>query len=214
MKNVDFYEFVALVIPGSVFLVGFGYLFDTRQFHDLLAPQTFGNLSIHLLLAYVIGHLLQAIGNWIEAVYWRPWRGMPTDWPISRNGTSQSTRARSSLVKFCGYDKLDDAVDLDTWRGLVAQARSTIYAAGRSGRLQFFNGNYGMFRGLLAAEGTLAVLALWAPVDRSRFYPLALLVIGLTGYRMHRFSVHYAREFYAVVAELARATTTQGRTSA
>ena len=33
-----------------------------------------------MVLAYVVGHLIQALGNLIEQLFWALQGGMPTDW--------------------------------------------------------------------------------------------------------------------------------------
>jgi hypothetical protein len=205
LRTPDFYEFVAIIIPGSAFLVGIGYLFGVEKLDALLKPQTFGGLGVHLVLAYVTGHLLQGIGNGIESIYWRAWKGMPTDWPITRPGGSSFPGAKSTTLAACGISESDSRpTNLTEWRALVAQARSTVYASGRAGRLQFFNGNYGLFRGLLAAELTIGLVAWWSPISRPRVYVFLFVLALLTGYRMHRFGKHYAYELFANVRELAR----------
>lgn len=200
MKDFDFYDFVALVVPGSVLLVAAGYLLDVGAANVLFSPQDFGSLGVHLILAFVAGHLLQAIGNAVEHLYWKAWRGMPTDWPISRPQRSDSPAAKAAVEKLCGQT----ADSLSKWRNLLAQARSTVYSSGRSGRLHIFNGNYGMFRGLVAAELVIAVFAWKSSLSLVALYVALAAIVFLTMCRMHRFALHYAKELFANVAELAR----------
>jgi hypothetical protein len=80
---IDFYGFVGIVIPGTLLLVAVEYLFGLKGLNSLLIPDNFGSLGIHLLMAYFVGHLLQGVGNLLEFIYWKLWKGMPTDWPIT-----------------------------------------------------------------------------------------------------------------------------------
>jgi hypothetical protein len=201
---VDFYEFVGILIPGSAILVSFKYLMNLQELNNLFAPQSLGGLGIHLMLAYVVGHLLQALGNGLETVYWGRQRGMPTDWPASRpNDLSQD--AVSAVLKLCNHRDIEaKQITIAQWRGLISQARSTVYASNRSERLHIFNGNYGMFRGLLAAEIIVGIAAIWTQVNHWLFYAVLLLIMFLTIYRMHRFAILYANELFANVKELLR----------
>jgi hypothetical protein len=200
-RDVDFYEFVSFIVPGSVLLVLVGYMFDIKKgVSSLLAPQDFGSLGVHLILAYITGHLLQAASNFLEVLYWKAWKGMPTDWPISRPQNLDFSKAKAAVEELC-QQKVSD---LRQWRILVAQVRSTVYSSKRAGRLHIFNANYGMFRGLVAAELIVGVLGCISSINSVAFYPILAAVVFLTGYRMHRFALHYARELFANVAELAR----------
>lgn len=68
---------------------------------------------------------------------------------------------------------------------------------GHPDRIDIFNGNYGMFRGISSSILTILVISF---IDNEQ-QPLVLylvLVISflLSLYRMHRFGIHYARELY------------------
>ena len=207
LRAIDFYEFVGIVVPGSVLLVSVGYLLSAAKLAALLAPEAFGSFGVHVILAYVVGHLLQGLGNVIESLYWRAWKGMPTDWPVTSPANPQFIGAKSAVLTLCGYTGPSNAtLGLAEWRVLVARVRSTIYVSGRASRLQFFNGNYAMFRGLLAAEAVISLTAWWSTAGRTVLYPAIGLAILLTAYRMHRFGVHYAQELFANAAELAEAS--------
>lgn len=204
VRSFDFYEFVGILVPGSVLLVAIGYLFDIGSLNFLLAPDSFGGLGVHVLIAYVIGHLLQAVGNVFEGIYWKAWAGMPTDWPVTKPETNKFPTAIESVVSLC--QSSSHSLSLDKWQSFVAQARSVVYASGRATRLQFFNGTYGMFRGLTAA-GLIVGCFLWkSPTSLAIVYPILILVLVISLSRMHRFGVHYAKELFANIDALSHDT--------
>ena len=207
LPALNFYEFTGIVIPGSVTLVGLGYLFDLGNLDVLLTPRDFGSLGVHLILAYVAGHLIQAVGNAIEAGYWRLWKGMPTDWPIVRAKYNDFPSARDTIYSLTNHEVPAGTQEeqLQQWRPLVGRVRSSIYASGRAARLEVFNGNYGMFRGLLAAVVVLGLIG-WQStlMGASVLYPVLVTLAVLAVYRMHRFGMHYAKELFANAAELAK----------
>jgi hypothetical protein len=174
-RVVDFYEFVSLIVPGSALLVVVGYMFDVRGISSLLAPQDFGSLGIHLILAYITGHLLQAIGGFLEALYWKAWKGMPSDWPISRSQKPGSSIAKAAVEKLCKQK----TTDLRQWRILVAQARSAVYSSERADRLHVFNANYSMFRGLAATELIIGAFSWTSSLNLVVLYPILAAVVLL-----------------------------------
>jgi uncharacterized membrane protein len=65
---------------------------------------------------------------------------------------------------------------------------------GHLGRIDTFNGNYGLNRGLASATAILAVVS---ATQSSWWIALALLAIsGVFLYRAYRFGVYYARELF------------------
>jgi len=95
-------------------------------------------------------------------------------------------------------DKVDDLNNLT--RKEVNDIRGRIYSAlskqKRTERIDIFNGNYGMFRGIAAASILVAVYGLIKTDLKSVEFWLPLIVSVLAIYRWHRFGVYYARELY------------------
>jgi hypothetical protein len=95
------------------------------------------------------------------------------------------------------------------WYNVTRQMHAAIAKAGQAGRVEIFNGNYGLCRGLAAGLGLAAVLGAMKG-GLSHWHLPAVLIAGaaMCVYRMHRFGVHYARELF--VQFLALATANQG----
>ena len=196
---MTFYEQLGIVIPGSVFLFGLVLYFPVRQVLMAKDGISVGELGIFVLLAYAAGHLIAAVGNALESVLWRVAGGMPSDWVVNESATLLSeqqieqlrsriaTRFNIALPNIRGLDK-------KTWWPISRQIYADVAKNGKSDRIDTFNGNYGLNRGLCAACIALSVIALvqahWA------------VAVGLTvgaivfGYRTYRFGVHYGRELY------------------
>ena len=80
MKQFDFYEFTGILAPGATVLTGAILLFPGWGLHALIKDISIGGMGVFVVLAYVLGHLVQAVGNGIESVWWKLWGGRPTDW--------------------------------------------------------------------------------------------------------------------------------------
>ena len=207
LPAINFYGLVGIVLPGTLLLVSAQYVLGLKGLDSLLIPDNFGNLGVHLLIAYFVGHLLQGVGNFLESFYWKFWKGMPTDWPVTRSAKNYFPNAISQVCKLTDQKEpkgdIEDKVKI--WRQLIAQARSTVYASGRGTRLEIFNGHYGMFRGMLASIIVIAIFALNSMVvDKFTLFSILLFAAVLITFRLHRFATNYAKELFANVAELAR----------
>jgi hypothetical protein len=194
---LTFYDFIALIIPGTALLIGLALLFDVGSLRPLLVPEDLGAFGAHLVIAYMAGHTLQALGNLIEGLYWRAWGGTPTDWPITAPKRSDHKTAVDTLARLTGV-KAPKAGKKTEWRSIVSAARAALYAKDVADRLQVFNATYGMFRGIVAALVIIAAIG-WMSrqVSPLVLYPTIFVIAVACLYRMHRFAVHYAGELFS-----------------
>jgi hypothetical protein len=196
---MSFYEQVGLVIPGAVLL--FGLLFYFPALNALLAKDgiSVGQLGIFVLLSYAAGHLIAAGGNLLENILWRFFGGLPSNW-ITKSEASLLTQQQISAVECKVRSRL--GVTVETVRGMSAklwfpitrQIYADVAKNGKSERIDTFNGNYGLNRGLSVATLTLAVIAVF---QSQWMISAGLLAASIVyAYRAYRFGVHYARELY------------------
>jgi hypothetical protein len=212
MRQLDFYELTGVIAPGVVIVLAAGLMWPNAfaGIHNL--DLSLGGFGLTLLVAYVAGHLLQALGNLLESAWWKLNGGWPSDWPRTKKGDLLSEvqlaalqeRVRTSL----GFSDvtIGPGLSASEWHPIFRQIYATIQAAGRDERVRTFNGNYGMFRGIAAASvtGAIGLLSLrgWAA------WPLAaafLVAAALAVFRMQRFAKHYARETYVQFLSLPQA---------
>lgn len=83
MRKFDFYEFTGIIVPGTILLVGAAICSETVKQHVFAEDVSIGEATLSLIVAYGLGHLVQALGNLIESAWWWAWGGKPTDWPRS-----------------------------------------------------------------------------------------------------------------------------------
>lgn len=207
MKQFDFYEFTGILLPGAIVLTALVLLFPGWGLPTLIKDISVGGLGVFVVLAYAAGHVVQAVGNLIEAVWWKAWGGLPSDWlrtkPSRLLAAQQILALEKRLRERQGLDGFDISSAAATdWYAITRQIYADVASAGRSVRIDTFNGNYGLNRGL--AAGLLVVLAL-LPVPAPADWRVAICILiaeGLALYRMHRFARHYARELFVQFLQL------------
>src|SRR5690606_32079600 len=158
-----------------------------------------GGFGLAVIVGYVAGQVAQAGGAILEAVYWRAWRGRPTDWVRTGRGNLLTLAQRRALEgripPLLDLEMERRIGDLEGWgRGSVAgRLGAAVGAAGRTGRLEMFNANYGLMRGVAVVLLGLAFAALAAGLSVWLAAGLGALV-AVAVWRMHRFGRYYARE--------------------
>ena len=207
MKQFDFYEFTGILLPGAIVLTGLVLLFPGWGLPTLIKDISVGGLGLFVVLAYAAGHVVQAVGNLVEAVWWKAWGGLPSDWLRTKPSRLLAAQQISALEKRIRERQGLDGFDITSaaatdWYAITRQIYADVASAGRSARIDTFNGNYGLNRGI--AAGLLVVLAL-LPVPAPADWRVAICILiaeGLALYRMHRFARHYARELFIQFLQL------------
>jgi hypothetical protein len=201
MNKISFYDQAGIITPGAVLL--FGMMFYNPSLQNVLTKDgvSVGGLGIFIIISYASGHLLAALGNVIEKLYWQCKGGMPSNWivgPKPRLLSSTQIAKVEALTEARLGLTIPHLAELttSTWFPIFRQIYSDVEKHGKPGRGDTFNGIYGLNRGLCAAALALAVFILFqAPAEW--IVSLGLLGVSLVYlYRMHRFGVHYAQEIY------------------
>jgi hypothetical protein len=201
MRKFDFYEFAGVIVPGAVVLMA-GLVAWPDQGRDVkLLELSAGALGLLLIAAYVVGQLLQAVGNLLETVWWKLWGGWPSSWPVTNRGNLLAEAQRAKLQELIhselGYAafQFQPSPSPKEWHPIFREIYARVRSAGRDDRVHVFNGNYGMFRGIAAAAFIGAVVILFLGGCAS-WRPASAFAVGgsLALVRMHRFAKYYAQE--------------------
>lgn len=199
MQKMSLYEQIGIVIPGSVLVFGLVLYYPEIKILTTKDGMSVGELGLFVLIAYAAGHLVAAIANALEGLFWGVLGGMPSAWvtrdppallslqQIENLRAKTGTRLSVTIEKMAGLDK-------KTWWLISRQIYADVAKNGRADRIDTFNGNYGLNRGLASACLVLLVVAL-AHMDlligAGLFFGAAIY-----SYRAYRFGEHYARELY------------------
>lgn len=200
-KEFDFYEFTGILLPGITGLIGITLIFTQVRTVVWANEISFGELGLSVILGYILGHLLQALGNLIENIWWKIREGMPTDWIRTKKhfliSDPQIILVESNIetILKIKLEKHLNEFDKKQWYGIVRQIYVAVQKSGSTNRIDIFNGNYGLNRGL--ASAFIFILILYLVQNGISNWQIEIwlsIAIILSIYRMNRFGCHYARE--------------------
>lgn len=202
MKTFTFYEFAGIIAPGALALMGIAFLFPSTREVLIVKDLSIGGMGLFSVISYVAGHLIQALGNVMEWLWWWTCGGMPTDWIRTMKGGLLSNAQIDSLMKRVavlidsknGF-KLEE-ISSNDWQAITRQVHAVVVARGNTERLEAFNGNYGLTRGIAAALVIIAVSILLQDVSHWKMALIVFVGAVIALFRMHRFAKHYARELF------------------
>jgi hypothetical protein len=195
-RTFDFYEYAGFIIPGAVVIMAVVWLFPESRALFSKEGVTLGELGLFVIVAYAAGQLVQAIGNYLEWLWWKPQGGMPTGRVLSGSllTSEQYQRLLVGLGAALGSDDLSK-LNKAQRRAIVREVYAEVLAAGKAARIDTFSGSYGLMRGLAAAFVLIFVLAIVVGKGATVLGTLVVLFL-LALHRMHRYSQHYATELF------------------
>lgn len=195
-KAFDAYEVVGLIVPGTV--LALLLTMEWPALRTILGDKGFGvgDLGLFILLAFVLGQLIQAVGNLIERVAWLA-GGLPSAWVRSPRQTLVTSAQRGALetaVSVMEGQACEMArVQRSDWAAIVTRMYGRVRAAGLAGRVDGHNRTYGMCRGLASALFVALIWCVVAHPDAQATIAVLALSLAAALMRMRRAGVHYAR---------------------
>lgn len=210
MKTFDFYEFTGILVPGSITIVAILLLFPQLRTTFFPPDLTVGDLGLFVVLAYAAGHITRAVGNGVEWLLWRILGGMPTDWVRTRTHPLLAEEQIHALPAKLSSGLNIHIATIDAthpssraWYSITRQIYASIAAQSRNNRVDTFNGNYGLNRGIASALLIGLIILLFVHgLIYWQFVLLLLVSAGVALYRMYRFGVRYARELFVQFLQL------------
>lgn len=187
------YEYIGIIAPGSVLCLGIIMIWPEAKEIFFNESFTVGELGLFIIISYVVGHILQSVGNVIEKILWFFFGGMPTNWVLKKNQKLISHQQKKKLATKTNQN-LED-ISAKDWQPFVREMYIDIEKAGRTNRIDSFNKSYGLLRGIASSFLVLATAIL---IHLPENWKVSLWMFGL-GFipavlRMFRFGKLYGRE--------------------
>ena len=216
MKKLEFYEFTGIVVPGTVVLVGGLLLVIPSTFEiKTLQDVSIGGLGIGLILAYTAGHLVQSVGNLLEKVWWWTRGGMPTDWVRTEKhnliADSQRKLLQGHIRKILTNNtfEINSSLEARHWYSITRQIYAILAANNHEARIDIFNGNYGLCRGIASSLLVLLFAVVFTNWQAWKVELILVILFSMSIYRMNRFAVHYGRELFVQFLQINNTTEKQ-----
>lgn len=191
-KELSLYEFAGVLIP-SVILLFFTELLIKHAYHlAIIDFSKLGESIVFLAVAYGVGHVLHSIGNLLELLLWKIFGGMPTNWLTRKPRFKQKLLDKHDTKKTIEkiYKNFSESENKDYGQLVYTY----LLAKNLTGKIDIFNANYSMFRGLTVAFVILGILTLGLFNLQYALIPFVLGVLSF--YRMFLFAKLYAKEIY------------------
>jgi hypothetical protein len=193
-KEFSFYEFVGILVPGVTVLFCSEIAFEFVNNKQLLDFSKLGESAMFLILSYAVGHVLHAAGNILEVIMWWLLGGMPSNWLVSPNRFGKqlfsielTKKIEKKISDKLGLQLLDDCgLSVYNWLSLKDNVTEK--------RIDVFNANYSMFRGLSVSFYLLTGIIIVLINFKLALLPFLLGI--LSSIRMYRFAVLYAKEVF------------------
>jgi hypothetical protein len=153
-----------------------------------------GDSVVFIVISYGVGHILHSLGNLLETVLWKLFNGIPTQWLTKKPNFGQTLfdEHDTDKIKAKVFLKFGEVKEKDYGRLVY----TWLFNKNLTARIDIFNGNYSLFRGLTTCFLILTVLTAQFISWQVTPIPLSLALLSL--FRMIRFAKYSAREVYWV----------------
>lgn len=204
-KSFEAYEVVGVITPGAV--VALLLALKWPEFRTLLGADgiSVGGLGAFIFVAFVLGHLVQALGNIFEKCLWAV-HGMPTQW-VAADKQSLLTADQLAQLQARVADMEPTIGGIHQikgahWQRVTSRIYSRVHSVGKSGRVDTFNRNYGLFRGLAAAFLLCATWLAFSPETSLIQVVVIMSLMLLAVLRMWRCAIQYAQCLFLTFIDL------------
>lgn len=195
--SFDAYEYVGVIIPGALPTLAASLLIPEVSSVISSEGVELGTLGIFLIMSFVVGHVVQLIGNWIETI--EDMLGLGKDaLVLSETRRPMHVDRWQRFLSVLRSEGIIDRGELNSssWQGTRKEVYAALQADKRTQRIDAFNRAYGMCRGMVA--GTILTVGLILILGGTEHQSLALIIFVLLTVplyvRMRRFSRHYFTE--------------------
>lgn len=189
-KEFSFYEFTGLITPSVILLFSIDILLKKVCSISIFDFSNLGESLVFIVIAYGFGHIIQSFGYFFEKFIWWLLKGRPTQWLKSDGRFKQTIVSQTEAQKI--LSKLQSEFGDKRDYGSITYTK--VYGSDKSGRIDIFNGNFSLFRGLSICFIALLITTICLHLGWWFLVPLSFLVVSTV--RMIHFGKCYARELY------------------
>lgn len=152
----------------------------------------FGESLIFIVVAYGFGHILQGLGNYFESFLWFIYGGMPTSWLTKKNRFGKYLFEKSDREKI--VEKIYTEYGKEEGKDFSRFIYTKLFVKKLTDRIDIFNGNYSLLRGLSVCFIILSGLCIYYFNWQITIVAFLFSIIAII--RTIRFAKYYAKEIY------------------
>lgn len=177
------YDILSSLIPGTLILLAILNLLGLKYDKDLILAYT--------AISFLLGYAINAVGSWLEGVYFLTWGGKPSDKLLSSKSIWK--------VKFYCADEVKKLLRLETTNSnpsndeLFSIAMRSVTGI-KDSRIEDFNAMYAFARSLLTTALFGSALLLFHNYLDWKYYVVLIPVLFITWLRCKQRGYYYARE--------------------
>ena len=190
-KDFSFYEFVGIIVPSAILLYVAQLIIEHVYHKQIVDFGKLGESVIFVIVCYGIGQIIQSLGNFFENVVWFLYGGIPSKWLTHKNTFNKYLFEQSLNQRIVEQVKNRFGDDIEDYGRLTY---NLLFQKDKTKRIDIFNGNYSLFRGL--AVSFLLITALCSYYLTWQLSLIALAAFILATVRMIRFAKYYATETF------------------
>lgn len=192
-KEFSFYEFVGIIVPSVILLFFVEYILETVYRITLFDFSKIGESVVFVVVGYGLGHMLQALGYGLEKILWWFFNGKPSNWlyftPKSKFQTLFDSKTKEKILS-----KIHNKFGKSDNKNYAHNIYVLLFHKKLTDRIDIFNGNYSLFRGLSIAFIISTILFSLYYRNWVFLIFLALAIVAII--RMVHFAKLYARELF------------------
>jgi len=196
-REFSFYEFVAILVPSAILLYAVQLILEHAYRKQIVDFGKLGETVIFIIICYGVGHIIQSLGNFFENIVWFVYGGMPTKWLTHKNKFNKYLFEQSLNQRIVRQVKKKFGDDIEDYGRLTY---NLLFQKNKTKRIDIFNGNYSLFRGLAVSFLIIAGLCLYYLTWQLSL--IALVPSLLATVRMIRFAKYYATETFTTFYNL------------
>ena len=183
--NFKFYDILAHLIPGFIFISIFLFLKEFSFDNNYILPAT--------AAAFLIGYFVNTLSGWMQGFYYWTWKGNPGEGILAGKkcwNATLSNHDRRKAIELLSHE----IIEKEDYKTMFAIAKRKAESNDPSQRLQTFNTNYAFSRVILTT------IILLAPVSISIYstnwisYIICAILLVMAWYRAKQRAYYYARE--------------------
>lgn len=189
--KINFQDLASYIVPGAVLLfLLYWFLGGFVDISYRFEITSWGTLAVSLILSYILGHLVQALGNFLEPIYEKRWGGKYSDQLLRSDNIYFAPQFKAKLLRtieavfFLTLPRSPANDDEKTAQKQIHEqafhlCHALILQEHAAQQSDIFQGLYGLYRGLLSVGVIGLVVSSFITIKHT-----VLLSLHLSGFQL------------------------------